>query len=48
MAKNRQEAQEMGKRAYEFVKDKVDNEHRVQLMEKIYYAILKEKGLDTN
>jgi hypothetical protein len=30
------------------VKDKVDNDQRTQRMEKIYYAILKEKGLATD
>jgi glycosyltransferase involved in cell wall biosynthesis len=48
LLRNRAEALAMGQRAYAFVKDKVDNDQRTQRMEKIYYAILKEKGLATD
>jgi len=48
LLRNRAEALAMGQRAYALVKDKVDNDQRTQRMEKIYYAILKEKGLATD
>ena len=46
--RNRKEAEEMGKRACAFVKDKVDNEQRTLRMENIYYDILREKGVATD
>jgi glycosyltransferase involved in cell wall biosynthesis len=44
LLRNRKEAEEMGKRAYEFVRDKIDNKKITLQFEKIYYDILKKSN----
>ena len=39
-------AKQIGRKGYEYVKDKVDNEKRTQMIESIYYEILSQKGYE--
>ncbi len=41
---HRQEAADMGRNAYVFAKDRVDNRQRTQRFEELYYRLLEQKG----